>query len=117
MRKAWSRKQKAMDLKREKTLMLTLSAEERLIKEKQSLNQSVKKGTSAKLASEFVDMVLADAETLALSRLADVNSDLNSVRADYRAALALYQKVQNIIYQGKVAEEKLKAIKEREGKQ
>lgn len=116
MKRAWSRKGKALALRQEKNRIINLPRQDRLIEEKKKWNDEVKQGNKAKMLAEFVDSLLADAENLALARLADVNGDLHMARADYRAALALYQKVQNVIYQGKVAEDKLKSFKEREGK-
>lgn len=115
MKRAWSRKRQADTLKQEKSRLVNLPLSERLPALKRQLAQDMKLGNKGEIIIEFADMILADAETLALSRLADVNGDLDIARADYRAALALYQKVQNAVYQGKLAESKLKSLNEREG--
>ena len=115
-RDAWSRKQKSMNLKRFKNEIINMPLVERMTAMKPQLIKDVQIGNKAEIIAEFADMLLADAENLALSRLAETGSDLNTARADYRAALALYQKVQNAISQGKLARAKLKSFQEREGK-
>lgn len=116
-RDAWSRKQKSMNLKRFQNEIINMpSVEQRMAAMKPQLIKDVQIGNKAEIIAEFADMLLADAENLALSRLAETSSDLNTARADYRAALALYQKVQNAISQGKLAKAKLKSFQEREGK-
>lgn len=115
-RDAWSRKQKSMNLKRFQNEIINMPLVERMTAMKPQLMKDVQIGNKAEIIAEFADMLLADAENLALSRLAETGSDLNTARADYRAALALYQKVQNAISQGKLARAKLKSFQEREGK-
>ena len=115
-RDAWSRKQKSMNRKRFQNEIINMPLAERMAAMKPQLIKDVQIGNKAEIIAEFADMLLADAENLALSRLAEIGSDLNTARADYRAALALYQKVQNAISQGKLARAKLKSFQEREGK-
>lgn len=56
--------------------------------------------------------MLADAQDYVLKRLTECLDDkeLYKLQADYRAAIAFYQKVSNTVAEGKNAEAKLKQL-------
>lgn len=87
------------------------------VKEKEiKLQEIVISGEKAEMILDFAEKVLYDAENFALSKLSDNKSDLTEVRADYRAALAFYQKINNEISKGKIAKANLDKIRERNEK-
>lgn len=71
------------------------------------LRKQVEQSNRAKSAEEFVKLVIEDAKKYALNALLDKDSDICQVRADYKAAIALYQRVQSIIVAGAIAQETL----------
>lgn len=66
----------------------------------------------AKLIKDFADKTLIDAQDYILAKLLDSNADLIQLQADYRAAMAFWQKIENAIADGKDAMVKLKKMEE-----
>lgn len=66
------------------------------------------------MISEFADEVLADAQDYVLKRLTECTNDaeLYKLQADYRAAVAFYQKVTNTVTEGKNAAARLQQMEE-----
>lgn len=80
---------------------------EKVIKE---LRSKVIMRDKAVIIEQFADMVMADAENYALEMLLNPQADLSEVAANYRAALAFYQKIEQTIATGTMAERKLKEM-------
>lgn len=64
------------------------------------------------MISDFANDTLADAQDYVLQKLLDKDIDLYQLQAEYRAALAFWQKVENTIAAGKDAASKLKRMEE-----
>lgn len=77
------------------------------------LTKKAERGKRAEYIIEFADETLADAEDWALARLRDRTVELESVAAQYNAAVALWQKVNMAAAQGREANRKLEELKER----
>lgn len=74
----------------------------------------MEQGRKAEIASEFVNKIVADTKSRVLSALLDDNCDVTQARADYKTAIALLQRITNVINTGKSAEHRLKRIEEEE---
>lgn len=81
---------------------------------KRQLRQQALLGDKAKLISDFANDTLADAQDYVLKRLLDKDVDLWQLQADYRAAMAFWQKIENTIAIGRDAASKLKKMEENE---
>ena len=92
----------------------SLDYEQRKEERKHLLHQKAISGERAALISEFADEVLADAQDYVLKRLTECmdNKELYKLQADYRAAIAFYQKVTNTVTEGKNAAVRLKQMEE-----
>ena len=78
------------------------------------LRKQVEQSNRAKSAEEFTKLVVEDAKKYALNALLDKESDICQVRADYKAAIALYQRVQSSIAAGAIALETLSKLESEE---
>lgn len=78
------------------------------------LRQQVEQANRAETAKEFANLVVEDAKKYALTALLDKDSDIVQVRADYKAAVALYQRILGIIGAGITAQGTLKKLESEE---
>lgn len=72
----------------------------------------MERGQKAETVSEFVDEIVRDTKARVLSALLDDNCDITQTRADYKTAVALSQRMKNVIEIGKFAERKLAELEE-----
>lgn len=78
------------------------------------LRRQVEQANRAKIALEFAELTYEDAKRYALSELLKPESDLLQVRADYKAATALYQRVKAAVASGEMALETLNKLESEE---
>lgn len=88
--------------------------ERRKEERRRNLQTQAQTGDKAAIISDFANDTLADAQDYVLEKLLKCNSneDLYKLQADYRAAVAFWQKVKHAIDEGKEAQMKLKKMEE-----
>lgn len=114
MNKLLSRHKRVMQSKASRISLLSQRNSERTDQIKSDLQGQSLQGEKAKIILDYAEKVLFDAENYALNKLCLSDTDVSNIRAEYRAAVAFYQKINDDVRKGLAATSKLRKMQEQE---